>query len=254
MLSPAEVSVHSDWFKHWFNHPAYLKLYAHRSLEEAERFIARLLDAVEIETPSPKALDVACGSGRHAVALAERGFEVVANDISTTLLNEAKRLAKRKNVSMRLTRYDMRELPFANEFELVVQLFTSFGYFENEDDDALVLRHVARALKPNGWYVLDFFNADFVRKNLRPETRRAIDGIDVIERRVIFGERVVKSIVISENGKRHRFIESVRLYSADELSEMLRAVGLRTRHCFGDYDGAPFELESSPRVIFIAQK
>ncbi|MCS6988157.1 MAG: class I SAM-dependent methyltransferase [Chloroherpetonaceae bacterium] len=254
MFSPSDVAVHSDWFKEWFNHPAYLKLYAHRSLEEAERTVAMLLEVITIDSRPPRALDVACGSGRHAVALAENGFEVTANDLSESLLAEARKLAAKKNVALRFARYDMRDLPFENEFDLVVQLFTSFGYFERDDDDRLTLRCVARALKPKGWYVLDFFNANYVRKRLQPETRRTIDGLDILEQRIIFGERVVKSITIAENGRAHRFIESVRLYSADELSEMLAEAGFQIRHRFGDYRGEPFDMESSPRLILIAQK
>lgn len=253
-FSPSDIAVHSDWFKSWFNHPAYLKLYAHRTLEEAERTIQTLLRFASIASPRPKALDIACGSGRHAVALAENGFDVVANDLSATLLGEARKLAAQKNLSLTFSQTDMREIAFEEEFDLIVQLFTSFGYFENDDDDVIVLKNVARALKPNGWYALDFLNARYVQTHLQPETRRSLDGMEILEQRVIFGERVVKSITLTENGQAHHFIESVRLYSPDNLSEMLRNVGLRP-HCeLGDYDGRPFNLDASPRFILIAQK
>jgi 2-polyprenyl-3-methyl-5-hydroxy-6-metoxy-1,4-benzoquinol methylase len=253
-FSPADVAVHSDWFKAWFNHPAYLKLYAHRSLEEAEQTIATLLKFITLTTHTPKALDIACGSGRHAVALAENGFQVTANDLSSTLLREAKKLAESKNLTLTFTHTDMREIAFEQEFDLIVQLFTSFGYFENEDEDNAVLQNVARALKPSGWYVLDFLNEQFVRNTLQPETRRTLDTLDVFEQRMIFGERVVKSISLRENGTTHRFIESVRLYSQEELTAMLTAVGLRIHHTLGDYDGSAFVRDASPRLILIAQK
>ncbi len=253
-FSPADVAVHSDWFKAWFNHPAYLKLYAHRSLEEAEQTIATLLKFITIESPNPKALDIACGSGRHAVALARHGFKVTANDLSSTLLAEAQKLAESRNLSLTFTRIDMREITFEQEFDLIVQLFTSFGYFENDDEDKVVLQRVARALKPNGWYVLDFLNEHLVRNTLQPETRRTLGELDVLEQRMLFGERVVKSITLCENGITHRFIESVRLYSQAELTAMLNAVGLCVHHYLGDYDGGAFERHASPRLILIAQK
>jgi 2-polyprenyl-3-methyl-5-hydroxy-6-metoxy-1,4-benzoquinol methylase len=254
MFSPSDVAVHSDWFKAWFNHPAYLKLYAHRSLEEAEQTIATLLKFISVQKPNPKALDIACGSGRHAVALAENGFQVTANDLSSTLLAEAKKLAESKNLTLTFTQIDMREIAFEEEFDVIVQLFTSFGYFENDDEDKIVLQNVARALKPGGWYVLDFLNEHLVRNTLQPESRRTLDTLDVFEQRMIFGERVVKSITLRENGETHRFIESVRLYSKEELTAMLTAVGLRLHHYLGDYHGAEFHQETSPRLILIAQK
>jgi len=148
----------------------------------------------------------------------------------------------------------MREIAFEQEFDLIVQLFTSFGYFENDDEDKVVLENVARALKPSGWYVLDFLNEQFVRNTLQPETRRTVGELDILEQRMIFGERVVKSITLRENGITHRFIESVRLYSKEELTAMLTAVGLRIHHILGDYDGGAFVREASPRLILIAQK
>jgi len=254
MFSPSDVAVHSDWFKAWFNHPAYLKLYAHRSLEEAEQTIATLLKFISVQKPNPKALDIACGSGRHAVALAENGFQVTANDLSSTLLAEARKLAESKSLTLTFTHTDMREIAFEEEFDVIVQLFTSFGYFENNDEDKIVLQNVARALKPGGWYVLDFLNEHLVRNTLQPESRRTLDTLDVFEQRMIFGERVVKSITLRENGETHRFIESVRLYSKEELTAMLTAVGLRLHHYLGDYHGAEFHQETSPRLILIAQK
>ncbi len=253
-FSPSDIAVHSDWFKAWFNHPAYLKLYAHRSLEEAEQTIATLLKFISIEKPNPKALDIACGSGRHVVALAENGFQVTANDLSSTLLAEARKLAESKNLTLTFTHTDMREITFEQEFDLIVQLFTSFGYFENDDEDNVVLQNVARALKPGGWYVLDFLNEHLVRNTLQPETRRTVGELEILEQRTLFGERVVKSITLRENGTTHRFIESVRLYSQEELTAMLAAVGLRIHHYLGDYDGSAFVRDASPRLILIAQK
>lgn len=254
VISPSDIPVHTDWFKAWFNHPAYLKLYAHRSLEEAEQTIATLLKFISVQKQSPKALDIACGSGRHAVALAENGFDVTANDLSSTLLAEARKLAESKSLTLTFTHTDMREIAFEQEFDLIVQLFTSFGYFENDDEDKVVLQTVARALKQGGWYVLDFLNEHLVRNTLQPETRRTLGELDVLEQRILFGERVVKSITLRENGETHRFIESVRLYSKEELTAMLTAVGLRVHHTLGDYDGGAFVREASPRLILIAQK
>lgn len=254
MPSPSNIVAYSDWFKDWFNHPAHLKLYVHRSLEEAELTINTLLKFITVNAPHPKALDIACGSGRHAIALAERGFQVTANDLSSTLLAEAQKFAQEKQLTMTFTQTDMREIAFENDFDLIVQLFTSFGYFESDFEDKMVLHNIARALKPDGWYVLDFLNEFVVRRTLQPESHRILNGLEVLEQRRIVGNRVIKHITLNEERKTHHFVESVRLYSREELTAMLCEVGFRIHRLLGDYHGKAFLPEVSPRLIFIAQK
>lgn len=245
-----------EWFVLWFNNPIYLKLYEHRNFKEAEKTVETILRYANLQTApaSLKALDIACGAGRHAVALAQKGFSVTANDLSPLLLQEARRLAERHHVSLDFSQKDMREIDFEREFDLVVQLFTSFGYFENPDDDKRVLQNVYRALKSGGVYVLDFFNANDVRRNYKPLTKRIVEGMHISEERKIVGDFIKKIITLSENGNLRRFAESVRLYTYVELAEMLNAAGFRVTRVLGDYDGAPFDPETSPRAMLFAEK
>ncbi|PIO48318.1 MAG: methyltransferase type 11 [[Chlorobium] sp. 445] len=246
----------SEWFALWFNSPIYLKLYEHRNFKEAEKTVETILrySTIQARCASPKVLDIACGAGRHAVAFAEKGCSVTANDLSPMLLQEARRLAEQHHVKLTFLQKDMREIDFSQDYDLVVQLFTSFGYFEEPDDDKRVLENVYRALKSGGIYVLDFFNATYVRKNYKPLTKRMLDGIYVSEERKIVGDSIKKVITLVENGKLKRFMESVRLYSHTELIEQLSAVGFCIVGILGDYDGALFDPDSSPRVIIFAEK
>jgi len=258
MTVPASCAdtISHDWFVSWFNSPIYLKLYEHRNFKEAEETIEMIWRHAGFgqKQVSPKVLDIACGAGRHAVALAKKGCAVVANDLSPLLLQEARRLAEQHSVRITFSQKDMREISWCEEFDVVVQLFTSFGYFEDSDDDMRVLENVYRALKGGGLYVLDFFNATVVQKTYKPLTRRMIEGIQVSEERSIVGDRIRKVITLSENGNIRRFVESVRMYSRDELVQKLCAVGFCVQDVLGDYDGSSFVPEQSPRVIVFAKK
>ncbi len=258
LTTPAAYAdpISHDWFVSWFNSPIYLKLYEHRNFKEAEETVEMIWRHAGLEQKqvSPKVLDIACGAGRHAVALAKKGCAVVANDLSPLLLQEARRLAEQHGFRITFSQKDMREISWYEEFDVVVQLFTSFGYFEDSDDDMRVLENVYRALKGGGLYVLDFFNATVVRNTYKPLTRRMVEGIQVSEERSIVGDRIRKVITLSENGNIRRFAESVRLYSHEELVQKLGAVGFCVQEVLGDYDGSSFVPERSPRVILLAKK
>jgi SAM-dependent methyltransferase len=265
-----EETAAPEWFVSWFNHPAYLKLYQHRNQKEATETIDLILKATGLnpaETAKPvdgknfiqplKALDIACGAGRHAIALAERGFWVTANDLSPALIQEAQRAAAAttgRKLGIDFIQRDMRSLTDKNKYDLIVQLFTSFGYFEQRADDERVVQSIYAALKSGGWYVLDFFNKDHVLKNLQPESHNVIDGVQVHEERKIIGDTIQKNITLVENENLTRFKESVRLYGYDDLAHLLLGTGFRIRKVFGDYLGGEFNPITSPRLMFVVQK
>jgi len=223
----------SEWFEHWFGEE-YLDLYPHRDDRDAERVVA-LLASRGFVRPGQKVLDLACGAGRHAAALARRGARVIGLDLSLPLLLRA---ARRTGVP--LVRADMRRLPLRNAaFDLVVNLFTSFGYFERDDQHAAVLREVARVLAGGGAFALDFLNATAVRTRLVPfEEGMVGDRMVAQERRLSDdGRFVLKTIHLSEEGR--SYMERVRLFEREELEAMLRPAGLEPCAAFGTYAGEP---------------
>ncbi|MDW8467232.1 MAG: methyltransferase domain-containing protein [Chloroherpetonaceae bacterium] len=253
---PSPETLSYEWFSAWFSSPIYLKLYEHRNFKEAEETVEMILRRTGLKEtqPKPKVLDIACGAGRHAVAFAERGCDVVASDLSSFMLQEAKRVAEKHSVRLTFLQQDMRALTAEEEYDLVVQLFTSFGYFDNSEDDRRVVQNVRRALRQGGIYVLDFFNAEKVRQSYKPLTQRVVDGMLICEERKIVGDRIKKTVTVSENGNLKRFTESVRLYTATELAEMLTQAGFKVREILGNYDGSPFDAAQSPRAILFAEK
>lgn len=246
-----------EWFERWFRSDLYLKLYAHRDVNEAASCVDLILDTTGLSkrTGSTHALDLACGPGRHAAALALRGIQVTAVDLSSTLLEHGRRAAEEANVasSIRFVRSDMRTIDFREEFDLVVQLFTSFGYFDSVADDMLVLERVREALRPGGFYALDLINEQHLRKSLVEESIRSVGGVRLLEQREILGDRIEKKITIPDGDSVIEFVESVRLFPPEKIDEMLREAGMTPTFWYGDYHGHPFDPEWSERMLVVSR-
>ena len=236
----------TDWFKHWFGGEEYHELYSHRDDEDARRAVA-LIRSVVTWGSGDRILDLACGPGRHAAELTRWGGQVVGFDLSRAMLRRA-----RERTTAGLVRGDMRALPFRNgSFALAVNLFTSFGYFLDDEEHQRVVQQVVAALSPGGHFVLDYLNAEHVRRTLKVTERT--EGRDVlVTRRIDTANRfVIKEIELRDEGR--RFQERVRLYSADELAALFTDAGLRVAVRFGDYDGAPAG-PNAPRMILVGAR
>src|SRR3954453_11194327 len=157
------------WYKDWFGEE-YLELYSHRDESEAEAhtdFVERCLAG-----PRPQAvLDLACGAGRHTAALRRRGYRTLGLDLSLTLL------ARMRISGLPRVAGDMRRLPFTDSsFDWVLNFFTSFGYFEGERENFLVLEEIQRVLSPGGRFLIDLMNPGPAIANLQPRDVEALDG------------------------------------------------------------------------------
>ena len=244
----------TEWFEQWFGEE-YHALYPHRDEEDARRAV-ELIRGVATWDRGDWILDLACGPGRHAAELEGLGpGRVVGYDLSRAMLRRAR---ERTHGKVNLVRGDMRALPFRHAtFALAVNLFTSFGYFLSDDEHRRVVHQVAAALAPGGYFVLDYLNAEQVRRTLRASDqagrrRGAAERrteVRVTRRIGEDGRFVIKEIELRDEGR--RFQERVRLFRPDELATMLTDAGLQVLARFGDYDGAP-PTPDSPRVILIA--
>ncbi len=238
----------TEWFEQWFGEE-YHALYPHRDSEDARRAVA-LVRRVAPWKAGALVLDLACGAGRHAAELEQAGAHVVGLDLSPAMLHRA-RLRTRAD----LVRGDMRRLPFRpGSFAVAVNLFTSFGYFRDDGEHGLVVRQVAEALAPAGHFMLDYLNAEQVRRELRRDTEEIAEVPTAILVRRRFSEEgryVIKEIEMRDEGR--SFQERVRLFTAAELTTLLEANGFRVVARFGDYDGQPFAPES-PRAILLGER
>ena len=242
-----------NWYEEWFNTKEYLEVYKNRDDVEAENLAELILSNIIIEAGA-KVIDMTAGAGRHAINFARRGFNVTAVDLSKNLLKVAKQNASVYNFNLDFIHSDIRNFQTNDKFDLVLNLFTSIGYFDTDEENFELFRKAYNFLKPGGYFVLDYFNRKYLEKNLIPSSVETINGTVINQNRSIQGDRVIKEIVIGKNGNTKKYFESVRMFSFNELQTELENTGFKIISTFGDLDGKPFVLESSPRVIIIASK
>lgn len=236
------------WYEQWFGDD-YLALYPHRDGREAEKVVA-LLQKKLAGRSVDRVLDLACGAGRHSRALNQHWW-TVGLDLSQALLA----VARREAPDAPYVRGDMRELPFRRgSFSLVVNLFTSFGYFSDDADHRRVIAEVAAVTAPGGTFVLDYLNAEQVVARLKPIDEKVVNGVAVEMRRAITadGRFVEKRITLRE--KKKAFVERVRLFSRAELQSLLESSGFAVEDVVGDYEGAPWTGNSERTMCFSVKR
>jgi ubiquinone/menaquinone biosynthesis C-methylase UbiE len=241
------------WYQTWFNED-YLEVYGHRDEAEARRAIALAERELGLSV-GDRVLDLCCGNARHSVELAERGLAVVALDLSSALLRSGAKKARDEGVKVGFVQGDARHIAVQGGFDAVVNFFTSFGYFDADEDNALVIENVARVLKTRGKFLIDYFNVEHLRKNLVRKSVLRVGSARVREERRIdtVTKRVNKTITIERDGVEKRYFESIRLYGEDELRSMLESCGLSVSRTFGDYDGGSVDV-ARPRLILVGEK
>jgi len=242
-----------EWFKRWFNSEEYLKVYRHHDEKDAEELVKLLLNNIKLN-PGDNILDMAAGFGRHAILFAKKGFKVSAVDLSENLLSIARNNAEKEGVSIDFIQSDIRNFTSTKKYNLIINLFTSIGYFESDDENYYILKDAFELLEDGGFFVLDYFNKNFVEKNLVAQTVDEVDDSIITQNRFIEGERIIKEITVERKGKTNKFYESVRMFSNEELISAMENLGFKITKIFGDFSGKPFELESSPRIIIIGFK
>lgn len=200
-----------------------------------------------------RVLDAPCGFGRHSLALARRGFDVTGVDLSETELGRAKERAQAAGLPLQLLKQDMRDMEFSGEFDLALNLFSSIGFF-TDDEDRLLLDRFCTGLKPGGAFVLDTRNRDFVIHDVTPEeTVRLPEGTVRVKNRFDVRTSRIQQDWWLEDQERLLGQTEIRLYSAHELLRMLRPERWSQVELFGGLDGRPFVLES-PRIVLVATK
>lgn len=221
---------------------------AHRGGSE-KKDVKSLLRRLRLR-PGVRILDVPCGFGRHSIELAQRGFRVTGVDISPALLAQAHRRAAANGVTVDFRRGDMRRLSYRGQFDVVLNLFTSFGYFGDAPDQQ-VLERFRRALRPGGWLVIHLINRDWVMRHYRPQQRSRMGPYVVTEE----GTFDLSSSVITTDWRAERGQQvwhgtsRLRLYSCHELLAMLKQAGFSQVKLLGDMRGRPLTLASRWMVL-----
>jgi len=242
--------MEKEWFSSWFDTPYYHTLYKHRDYSEASVFIDNITDFLKLRSNSD-CWDLCCGKGRHSIYLNKKGYHVVGTDLSVQSINEANKSA---NDTLEFYSHDMRHLFRTNYFDVVFNLFTSFGYFETRHDDMNVFTAVEKALKSKGIFVFDFLNSEYVKNTLVDKDEKTIDGITFRITKTIDNNTVIKNIDFMDEGESFHFEERVKLFDKDYFEGLAKECNLSVLNVFGNYHLEDFNLNLSPRLILVLQK
>lgn len=246
-----------SWWQAFFDQE-YLRLWAQfLPPEQTAQTVAGIQAALKLP-PSAEVLDLACGQGRIAVPLAQAGYRITGLDYSDYLLDVARQAAADAGVDIAFHRADMRDLPaeWRGHFDAVINIFTAFGYFENEAEDQKVLAGVANVLKPGGQFLIDVSHRDrLARDFMARDWRELPDGTLVWTQRLFdpIAGMSGEDLAWLADGQIHRRSFRVRAYTATELTRMLKAAGLTPTAYYGDWELNPFRFDSR-RLIILSLK
>lgn len=235
-----------NWFKNWFDTPFYHILYKDRDYAEAQLFIDNITNYLNLPDDA-KVLDLACGRGRHSIYLNQLGFNVLGADLSENSIEFAKKF---ENENLHFVVKDMRE-PFEEKFDAIFNLFTSFGYFENENDNLIALSAIKNSLNDYGFAVLDFMNVHKVIENLVKNEVKEVDGITFTIKRWTENNFIYKNIAFEFENEKFDFTEKVKALTLSDFEEMMDKAGIFLLDTFGDYKLHKFNEKESDRLIMI---
>ena len=235
-----------NWFASWFNSPYYHILYKDRDFEEAQLFMDNITNYLNLPEDA-NILDLACGKGRHSIYLNQIGYNVTGVDLSENSILEAK---KSENETLHFKVHDMRE-SFDKKFDAIFNLFTSFGYFENEDDNLTTLIAIKESLSEYGFAVIDFMNSHKVIENLVPQETKTVDNIDFHIKRYHDSGYIFKEIDFEVLGEKFHFTEKVKALTLTDFENLMAQADIYLLDIFGDYKLKKFHKVESERLIMI---
>lgn len=229
-------------------------LFSDRRWADAPMEVADLISLLGIE-PGARVLDLCCGEGRHSLELARRGFHVAGVDRMSTYLERARERAQEEGLQVEFVKDDMRTFCRPDAFDAVVNVFTSFGYFEDPDDDRQVVMNAYRSLRSGGSFLLDTMGKEVLARVFRERDWQGEDGITVLRETKVAGNwsRSENRWVILKDGARREVELSLRLYSAVEISSLLNGCGFAAVDIYGDLKGGPYD-HTAKRLIVVAKK
>ena len=247
------MEKHTDsWFEEWFDSKYYHLLYSNRNKSEAAFFIENLFKTIGSTIPAQSnVLDVACGKGRHALHVNSFGHNVTGIDLSEASINYAKKFEKE---GIKFQVHDMRNTFKPNTFDVCLNLFTSFGYFINENQNQQAITAMANNLKKNGLLILDYLNVLKAIEDLPEEEVKTIEDVNFYIKKEVSNGFIRKTISFTAEGKNHQYYEFVKVITKENFNKYFSNAGLEIKGIYGDYHLNPFMSNHSERLIFIAEK
>ncbi|MEN8193406.1 MAG: class I SAM-dependent methyltransferase [Bacteroidota bacterium] len=243
----------NSWYKNWFDSEEYLEVYSHRNENDAVNLLNLINTFLSLPAGS-SILDAACGSGRFCNLFAAQGFKITAFDLSKKLLELSVQESLNKHLKVQYFRADLRHIPLKSSFDLILNMFTSFGYFNTDEENFSFIDRTYSLLKINGFFIFDYLNKENVIRNIKPRTEKRINDKIITEERSINNNRVEKVITIKTDKGKKVFKESVHMYTKDEIIKKSESFGFEVYKIFGDYLGTEFDELNSERLIVFFRK
>jgi len=243
------MATEKTWFGEWFNTSYYHILYKNRNNDEAKNFIQNLVSFLKLPK-NATILDLACGKGRHSIFLNSLGYKVIGADLSKNSIEYANQFS---NENLQFVVQDMRK-PFRLKANAVFNMFTSFGYFDQDHDDIQVLKNIENCIEQNGVAVVDYMNVHKVIKNLVKSETTVRDHLKFNIKRHLTDGFITKDIHLIDNGKEHNFQERVKAIDFIKFKSYCAQANLKINHIFGDYNLSEFNKDTSDRLILILSK
>jgi len=238
------------WFEEWFDSDYYHILYKERDEEEAKLFLNNLQKMTDWQ-PGQTILDLACGRGRHAHYLAALGLQVTGLDLSASSIAFAKNSLQH---AVEFKVHDMRQPFGVRQYDYILNLFTSFGYFDTEEENIMVLQHIANALKKDGLAVIEYMNPHYVLQHLKEKESKQVNEIVFKMSKEVAGNFLYKHIRFTHGNKEHLFTERVMLIYQQQFEKYFAKTGLAVQHLYGDYNLLPYQAATSPRMILVVKR
>ena len=245
--------------KPWYEDDAFWKtwgpyMFGKERWENAPQEVTNLISLLNI-SPGASVLDLCCGPGRHALEFSRRGFSVVGVDRTRIYLDKARKIAETEGLKIKFVQEDMRKYCKPKTFDAVINLFTSFGFFEDQKDDELVVKNVYRSLKDGGVFVIDIVGKEVIARIFRERDWSDEDGVLFLEERKVTRDWnwMENRWILIKGEKRQEFHFSHRPYSAVELNSLLQDNGFHTVNVFCDLEGSPYDHKAK-RLVAVAKK
>ncbi|MGB0973445.1 MAG: class I SAM-dependent methyltransferase [Flavobacteriaceae bacterium] len=235
-----------NWFASWFDTKYYHLLYKDRNDSDAELFMTHLTRFLNLPEQST-ILDLACGKGRHSKYLNSLGYKVTGVDLSENSIAHAKTY---ENDTLKFHVHDMR-MPYNKTFDAVFNLFTSFGYFDQDIDNLKTIQAIQQSLNDTGFGVIDFMNVDYIIEHLVAEEQKTVDNICFNIKRYVKDGFIYKDINFTDEGQDHFYTEKVQAITLNDFEHYFKQVGIDLLAIFGDYKLNTFHKNTSQRLILL---
>ena len=239
-----------NWFTKWFDSKYYHILYKNRDQTEAKKFLKNLTK-LEFFKKNMKIIDIACGKGRHSLFLSNLGYDVTGIDLSKNSIKYAEKFEK-ENLKFHV--FDMKKTYSKNSFDVALNIFTSIGYFEKEEDDIDAIKAISSNLKKKGILIIDFMNCEKTINNLVKNELKTINGVTFKIKRFVKDNFIYKNIQFTDNGSDFEFTEKVKVLKLSDFRKLLRFANMKIIDILGDYNLNKFNPKNSERLIIISRK